>query len=134
MSNNLALYSKDPIGSEEFFEFLVEIGGVAKPDQFIDGRLSRDQRHLWLFNSLEALEESLEDIGAELTKALGGEPRGCIVIELSRAPGSERLALDFSIAFAERWHAVLCDPWDRLRTLDDMRRALRDGESLGVGA
>jgi hypothetical protein len=134
MSDNLILLSSDTISYDDFAAFLTEIGGVLKPGGAKDGQFSRGRCHLWIFLSPGNLVEAIEDLGSAITEKLGSLPQGCVVLEVSRAPGTERLALEFSIAFAERWHAVLWDPLDRLWTLADLRRALHGGERLGVSA
>jgi hypothetical protein len=132
MSEPLILLSSAAISEDDFITFLTGIGGVHEPGDVEIGRFSRDRCHLWIFLNPQALAESLEDIGAAATEKLGGAPQSCVVLELSREPGTERLALEFSIAFAERWPAVLNDTWDMLLTLPDMRQALREGKKLGV--
>ena len=132
MSEPLILLSSAEISEDDFITFLTRIGGVHEPGEVEIGRFSRGRCHHWIFLSLQALTESLEDIGAAATEKLGGVPQSCVVLELSSAPGTQRLALEFSIAFAERWPAVLNDTWDMLLTLPDMQRPLRDGTKLGV--
>jgi hypothetical protein len=134
MSANLILLTLDAIDDADFAAFLTAFGGVSHPGEVETGQVSRGRCHLWIFLSPQTLAEILEVLADALVAKLGRLPLSCVVLELSRAQGTERLALEFSIAVAERWNAVPCDPKERLLTLDDMRRALRDGESLGVSA
>jgi hypothetical protein len=135
MMDTLILLSSDTISHDDLTAFLTEIGAVIKPDEVSDGRLSRGWCHLWISLSPETLAAMREDdkrLCNAATEKLGSAPRSCVDADVSRAVGSDRLALEFSIAFTERWHAVLCDPEDRLWTLAELRRMLRNGEKLGV--
>lgn len=132
MADNLVILSSNDISRDEFNLFVKNIGGMLKPDGIKDAQISRGWNHLWLFFCPQTLIEVIEDIGEKLASKLGDTPKTCIVLELSQTGGTEKLALEFAIAFAERWHSVLGDAHDRLLTLEDMRRALKTGERLGV--
>ena len=73
---------------------------------------------------------SHDDFAAFLT-GIGGGPNGCVVVEATSGHETDRLALDFCIAFTERWHAVAWDVQRWLWTLAELRRALQNGKGMG---
>jgi hypothetical protein len=83
-----------------------------------------------MFLGDEGLDTLPEDVVALLTDRLGALPRSEIVLELSREPGTDALAIDVAIAFAELWPAVLSDLGKMALTLDDLRHIRREGTSL----
>jgi hypothetical protein len=72
------------------------------------------------------------DFSHAVAEKLGSSPRSCVVVDVSRAEGSDRLALEFCVAFMKRWNAVLWDAPRRLRTLAELRRMLQNGQKVGV--
>lgn len=109
MSDPFAILTAAVVETAEFASFLEEVGGTADPDQLGTGRISQGRRHVWVFLSSQTLAEVLEQFGDALTQALGARPQSCVVLEMSSAPDSEALAIEFAIRFAERWPAVLFD-------------------------
>lgn len=59
---------------------------------------------------------------------LGGSPKSSLVLELSNAPATDKLAIELAIAFAEQWTAVLWDVGSEILDLAALRRLQRTGK------
>ncbi len=113
MTENIALISTHAITKQELAEAILAGGGVLTPVSGSVGRISRGTRHIWIyleetevFLSIQDAEEQDNPAGWELVRTkLEGEPRSAIEIEVSRTPGSQKLAVNFAILCAQRW------PW-----------------------
>jgi hypothetical protein len=130
MSESFMIYTTADVGKSQFAAFLKNAGGVLDPDNPEHGRVSADRRHVWIFLGDLGLEPLPEDVAALVTDRLGGAPRSELILEPSSKPGTEALALDVAIAFAELWPAVLSNADDVALTLEELRRVRRDGASL----
>ena len=114
MTENVALISTHAITKQELAEAILAGGGVLIPENTGFGRISQVTRHIWIyfeepevFLSTQDAEEQDNPAGWELVRTkLGGEPRSAISIEVSRTPGSQKLAVDFAILCAQRWPCV----------------------------
>lgn len=129
MSDPLVLISSEAITPEALREFVGTMGGEPADDAALPEHLARDGGHLWVGVSTGELASTIADGGPDyasrLTTLLGGPARSAVTIEMNRAPAAERLALDFALAFAERWAAVADDwgddPDTRLLTVAALR-------------
>jgi hypothetical protein len=130
MSDAFFIFTTTAIGKTEFAAFLKKAGGVLHPDDPERGRVSQGRSHVWIFLSHDGLNTLSGDVVARVTQKLGALPRSDIVLELSSEPGTEALVTDVAIAFAELWPALLSDLDKMTLTLDDLRRARRDGTSV----
>jgi hypothetical protein len=50
---------------------------------------------------------------------------------ISRPHGSEILAVDFTVAFAERWPSIVIDVERHVLDLADLKRLQREGKGFG---
>ena len=130
MSDPFVLFAPTIIEAGEFATFLAHAGGVADPDRSESGRISLGNCHVWVFLSRETLAEIPDQLRKAVAKKLGTPPRSCVVLEVGRSPGSGALAIDFAIAFAERWPAVLCDLDRQILDLAELRHVRCEGKSL----
>jgi hypothetical protein len=115
MSETIALYSRFPLTRADIEEIILERGGILTPREGPRiGRLSLDQQHIWLY------EDDISNLRAwakqdlyhkalfeAIRTKLGDEPRALFGIEISRTPGSGRLAVAFAQACADRWPCVV---------------------------
>lgn len=62
------------------------------------------------------------------TKAfLGGDPRSCLWIGLSRVKGTQQVAVRFAATIAKRWPCVVDDVYGRLFSTEDILRLEQEG-------
>ncbi len=102
MTENVALISTHAITKQELTEAILTGGGVLTPASRSVGRISRGTRHIWIyleetevFLNTQHAEEQNNPAGWELVRTkLGGEPQSAIEIEVSRTPGSQKLAVN----------------------------------------
>jgi hypothetical protein len=109
MSEPVALFSTADLSVVNFAELLTSVHGSLNADSDRKGRVSRDKRHVWLYFQSEDLTTLPDDMAKEIVPVLGGVPKTNIVLEVSREPGSLKVAFDIARAFATRWPAVLHD-------------------------
>ena len=63
-----------------------------------------------------------------IRKKLGGKPQSCILLDVSRTAGSERLALEFACACAERWPFVIYNLRDKVLSASELLRLRQTGK------
>lgn len=115
MSNTFAFISTGEIKHKELIEFLVQRGATIHPDEVYDGRISQENKHVWVRLDSRILTEFEADDRELLMQKLAGRPRTSIILEVSRTPGSQQLAVDFACKCAERWPvAVVSDLLNRI--------------------
>lgn len=135
MSEPITILSVASVTREEFLSFLKSLGGMLTPDSAFDGRLSNVDRHLWIAFDDEGLrsfeeDEELEQERETIARMLGAKPRTQIVVEISDAEGSERMAVDFACAFAEKWPSVVDDSRDKIYSMPELFELRRDGRGF----
>ncbi len=106
MSEPVALFFNAAISPKEFAMTLLSKGGVMDPKSEMEGQVSRGSRHVWVFLQSPDLRQLEEPIASEVTSALGGRPQTNLVMEISRHPGSDELAVELASAFAAQWPVV----------------------------
>jgi hypothetical protein len=77
---------------------------------------------VWIYRGAESLDNMPATVADQIVAKLGAMPRGGLVLEPSRRPGTGRLVMDVARAFAERWPAVLWDIDTEILDLADLRR------------
>jgi hypothetical protein len=78
-----------------------------------------------LLNEYEADEIEL------IRQKLDGKPQSCILLDVSRTAGSERLALEFACACARRWPCVVYNLRDKVLSASELLE-LRKMEKEGL--
>lgn len=120
MPETFALISSANIKREDFIDLLSREGAELNPDNVFDGRLSRGGLQVWIALDNNTLRE-LEAHDMELiTQKLLSKPQTYITLEVSRKPGSERLAIKFACACAERWPCVVYNLLDRVFSSEEL--------------
>ncbi len=128
MSDPIALVTDEDISYEEFLDFLRDYGAMLlNPYEGFDGQLVRDGNDVWIAYDNE-LRELEPDRIAEAARVLGAQPRVQLILEISRAPGSEGLAIEFAHHFAQRWNCLI----DNCRSTPDAKLYTRH-EILAIG-
>jgi hypothetical protein len=130
MSEHIAVLSSVAITPDEFAAFLTEIGGVVDPEYNDQGRISRQNRHVWIYLSPEELADVIEKREDVIVQKLGKMPKTNVIVDISREAQSEELALEFARAFAARWPSIVNNLNGKLFSLEELRRLPATGEGL----
>lgn len=109
MPEPVSLISSADIKQEEFSTFLQQLGAVLHPDNVYDGRLSRGNFHVWISLDNSELKNFEADEIERITQQLGDMPQTHILLDVSKNPGSQQLAIEFACNFAKQWPCVVYD-------------------------
>jgi hypothetical protein len=122
MGEPVVLLTAAEIDPAAFAEVLRCLGGTLDSDHADRGRVSRGRCHVWLYRGVDGLDDIPATVAEQIAAKLGALPRGGLVLEPSRQPGTDRLLIDLARAFAERWRAVLWDIETDILDLAELRR------------
>ncbi|MFI6519721.1 hypothetical protein ACIBF1_29465 [Spirillospora sp. NPDC050679] len=127
------ILAADPT-DEEVLGLVAEAGGEVLPDEMIDGLIEKGTGVVWVavrpeyqipLND-EELASYLEKLGAPVAKQ--------ILLNISRAAGSEELAFDFVQRAAARWRLLVDNGWGTVCTPEELseqaRRSRRQDVSI----
>lgn len=115
MPEPISLISSAEINREEFTAFMQECGVVLQSDHIYDGRLSQGNLHVWIaLDNGELKNFYFQEIDM-ISTHLGGRPKTHILLDISQTSGSQKLALDFVVNFAEKWPCVVYESSDTVR-------------------
>ncbi len=113
MSEPVALLTSKKLSSEELFTFtstvrIPQTEVVLRPRTYCDAQLIRDDENVWItFNSEDIhYDDDDEDTKIVLQK-LGAFPQSNLVLDISRNPQSQHLAVAFALAFTKQWPCVV---------------------------
>ncbi len=109
MPEPISLISSVEIQPSEFLIFLQYLGILLHPDNVYDGRISRGNTHVWMVLDNTELENFNADEMKLITQKLTAKPQTHILLDVSKTPGSEELALEFACKFAKRWSCIVYD-------------------------
>jgi hypothetical protein len=126
MAQTVQLIFAAPVRPEEVRALVEAMGGVRSPHTARpnDTSLERDRGRVWV------AAHPVDEVGADpgllhaYARVLGAWPRSRVELEVSRQPGSERLAVEIVLAAAARWHLVLHDFTGMIITLREFRSRL----------
>jgi len=107
MPEPISLISSAEIQPSEFLSFLQYLGILLHPDDVYDGRISRDNTHVWMVLDNTELENFNANEMKLITQKLTAKPQTHILLDVSKTPGSEQLALEFACKFAKKWSCIL---------------------------
>jgi hypothetical protein len=133
MARSYTILTASEIDADKLAALLSRIGGTSESAAMVAGRVSRGPCHVWIYQSPEILTDIDPPIDAMITEKLGGPPKGSLELRLSRAPGTDRLAIEVAVAMAEAWRAILWDDETIMFDLSDLRRMLKEGKDLPGG-
>jgi hypothetical protein len=122
MPKPVALVSSSDIQAQAFLDVVREVGGAIEDAKALQGRISQGERHVWVALDKSLLNEYEADEVELIRQQLGGKPRSCILLDISRTVGSERLALEFACACAERWPCVVYNLRDTVLSAAELWR------------
>ncbi len=81
--------------------------------------------------SPEILADAILENEETVAVKLGAVPQSCVELVISRPHGSKILAVDFVVAFAERWPSVVIDVEGRVLDLANLKGLQREGKGFG---
>jgi hypothetical protein len=131
MPKPVALISSSEVTGQAFLNVVRQVGGAIEDAKALQGRISQGERHVWVALDNSLLNEYEADEVELIRQQLGGKPQSCILLEVSRTAGSERLALEFAYACAERWPCVVYNLRDKVISAAELLR-LRKTEKAGL--
>jgi hypothetical protein len=131
MPKPVALISSSEVTGQAFLNVVRQVGGAIEDTKALQGRISQGERHVWVALDNSLLNEYEADEVELIRQQLGGKPQSCILLEVSRTAGSERLALEFAYACAERWPCVVYNLRDKVISAAELLR-LRKTEKAGL--
>uniref|UniRef100_A0A8J6ZKS6 Uncharacterized protein n=2 Tax=Desmonostoc muscorum TaxID=1179 RepID=A0A8J6ZKS6_DESMC len=120
MPEPISLISSAEIEPAEFLTFLEYSNVLLHPDNVYDGRISRANTHLWIvLDNTELKNFSTEEIEL-ITQKLTAKPQTHILLDVSKTPGSEQLALEFACKFAKKWSCVIYDSSQKVYSAEEL--------------
>ena len=128
MPEPVSLISSADIKQEEFSTFLQQLGAVLHPDHVYDGRLSRGNFHIWIALDNSELKNFETDEIKRITQQLADMPQTHILLDVSKNPGSQQLAIEFACKFAEQWPCVVYDLCKNVYLAQDLLDLCRNGQ------
>ena len=129
MPKPVALVSSSDIQGQAFLDVVREVGGAIEDARALQGRISQGERHVWVALDNSLLNEYEADEVELIRQKLGGKPQSCILLDVSRTAGSERLALEFACACAERWPCVVYNLRDKVISASELLRLRKTGKA-----
>jgi hypothetical protein len=136
MLSNAFLVTSALIETNEVESFVIKFGGSIPQDSLGEGWIPRGECFLSISFGPQCGPEILADaiIGREKTVSatLGAPPRSCVNLVISRPLGSEILAVDFTVAFAERWPSIVIDVERHVLNLAELKPLQREGKGFGT--
>jgi hypothetical protein len=109
MPEPISLISSAEIKPSDFLNFLQYLGILLHPDNIYDGRISRDDAHVWILLDNTELENFNAEEMKLITQKLTAKPQTHILLDISKTQGSEKLALEFACKFAKQWSCIVYD-------------------------
>jgi hypothetical protein len=120
MPEPISLISSDEILPTEFLNFLQHSGALINPDTIYDGRISRENNHVWIvLDNSEFKNFDSEEIRL-ITQKLTAKPQTHILLDVSKTPGSQQLALEFVYKFARQWSCVVYDLCQKVYSVEEL--------------
>jgi hypothetical protein len=107
MPEPISLISSAEIKPREFLSFLQYSGVLLHPDDVYDGRISRNNTHVWIVLDNTELKNFNPDEIELITQKLTAKPQTHILLDISKTSGSEQLALEFACKFAKQWSCIV---------------------------
>ncbi len=130
MSHSVYLVTNEAVNSQELTMFLKNINAAIDEKNEAKGYVLNGKGQVWIDLVENATDEYEPEDIEKLRDALGTSPKTFICLDVSRNPGSGRLAIDVAEAFLQRWHSVVDDLYENIYTSDDLHSLQRNGGEL----
>jgi len=134
MSQPILLVSSDIITQEQLHAFLSAVGAATVRSGSFQGTMFKGASQIWIGLQNKELEYFDTDKRKLVEQKLGGNPQTSIVIEISREPGSQELAVGFVCAFA-KWYPCIVDnlrgdAWHAIYSMEELLELCESGEDF----
>jgi hypothetical protein len=106
MPEPVSLISSAALTHTELLRFLQAIGATLNPDGIYDARLSRGEQHVWVYLEPQDTTYGPDELDY-LAQKLGALPQTYILLDISKSQGSDRLAAECIVKFAEQWPCIV---------------------------
>ena len=130
MPKPFALISSSDIKAQAFFDVLRASGGVIEDASALAGRISRGEQHVWVSLDNGLLKDYEADEIALISQKLKGTPSSSILLAVSRAAGSEQLAVAFAPACAQLWPCVVYNLRDKVFSAQELLGLQKTGSGF----
>ena len=130
MPINVGIATMSTVTQGELTTFVREAGGEFWTDHPSMGHVTRGETTIWVTLAPENLAELLRDDGESLLGKSKDTPQSLIDIVISHAAGSDKLMLEFAVAFMSKWHSVLIDYSGGYYLLDEIEAFMESGRPL----
>jgi len=130
MSHSVYLVTNETVKSQELSSFLKSVDAIIDEKNEAKGYVLNGDGQVWIDLVENAIDEYEQEDIEKLRNALGASPKTFICLEISRNPGSGRLAIDVAKAFSQRWYSVIDDLYENIYTSDDLHSLQRNGGEL----
>ncbi len=128
MPEPISLISSADIKPEDFSTFLQQYGAILHPDRIYDGRLSRENLHVWIALDNSELKNFEADEIEMIAQKLADHPQTHILLDVSQTPGSQQLAIEFACKFSEKWPCVVYDSCQKLYSKQELFNLCQTGQ------
>ena len=130
MSHSVYLVTNETVKSQELSSFLKSVDAIIDEKNEAKGYVLNGDGQVWIDLVENAIDEYEQEDIEKLRNALGASPKTFICLDISRNPGSGRLAIDVAKAFSQRWYSVIDDLYENIYTSDDLHSLQRNGGEL----
>lgn len=121
MSQIVVLVFACAVEPQEFHDLVRGLGGETDPGAAASVRLSQSADHVWVYGPEGESIGDDPDTDAMYERVLGGPAAADVTLDLSRSPGSPRLAMDIVEAAARRWRLAVDNTEGEVLTVDQLR-------------
>jgi len=118
------------VKSQELSSFLKSVDAIIDEKNEAKGYVLNGEGQVWIDLVENAIDEYEQEDIEKLRNALGASPKTFICLDISRNPGSGRLAIDVAKAFSQHWYSVIDDLYENIYTSDDLHSLQRNGGEL----
>ncbi|MEK8020956.1 MAG: hypothetical protein VSS75_029140 [Candidatus Parabeggiatoa sp.] len=130
MSHFVYLVTNETVKSQELTTFLKRVDAIIDEKNEAKGYVLNGEGQVWIDLVENAIDEYEPEDIEKLRDALGASPKTFICLDISRNPGSGRLAIEVAEAFSQRWYSVIDDLYENIYTSDDLHFLQRHGGEL----
>ncbi len=124
MLPKILLFSTAPIDTIDFHYFLRQLGANIRPAlHYDDGELVQENQYLLIGRDREIIWRYSRDQPeqfATICELLRGSPQTCVVVDFTREPGGDILALEFASLLNRQWPIVAVDAAGMIYTSRDI--------------
>ncbi|GAB4178594.1 MAG: hypothetical protein Fur006_11180 [Coleofasciculaceae cyanobacterium] len=130
MPEPISLISSANIHPEEFSSFLQHSGALLHPDAVYDGRISRENNHIWIVLDNSELKNFDADEIELIAQKLADKPKTHILLDISTTPNSQQLAIEFACQFAKKWSCIIYESSQKIYSVQELMELCQTGQGF----